>query len=95
MSAALKNESPAATEQFVDQNTNTAIIPSACFLSNQEKSYATTQAQFSLKGHALQRIYRPADNCTLYVVSRWGHSRVFAHWRDVQAFLTQIGGSHA
>jgi len=89
-----KSEWPSGDGQSADQNTNTTIVAPVEFLSNQEKDYATTQAQFALKGHALQRIYRPADNCTLYAVGKWGHSRVFAHWRDVQAFLTQIGGSH-
>ncbi len=74
--------------------TNTTIVAPVEVSSNfQAKDYFTTKARFALKGHALQRIYRPADNCTLYTVGKWGHSRVFASWHDVLSFLTQVGGA--
>jgi len=92
MRAPHKSECQSGDWQDADKNTNTTIVAPACFLSNQKKNYATTKAQFALKGHALQRIYRPDDNSTLYVISQWGHSRVFSHWHDVQGFLIQVGG---
>ena len=93
MSAPHKSECQSGDWQDAEKSSNTTIVAPACFLSNQEKSYASIKARFALKGHTLQRIYRPADDCTLYVVGKWGHSRVFAHWRDVQGFLAQIGGA--
>jgi hypothetical protein len=41
----------------------------------------------------LHRTVRADDGRVHYVASRWGQSRVFAHWNDVLAFLTQIGGA--
>ena len=93
MSALHKSECQSGDWQDANKSTNTTIVAPAEFLSNQAKDYATTQAQFALKGHTLQRIYRPADDCTLYVVCKWGRSRVFAHWHDVQGFLIQVGGT--
>ena len=92
MSALHKSECQSGDWQDADQNTNNTTFAPAESLSNQAKDYAATKAQFLLKGHALQRIYRPADDCTLYVVGKWGHSRVYAHWHDVQGFLIQVGG---
>ncbi len=70
MSALHKSECQSGDWQDAEKNTDSQSIPPACFLSNQAKDYATTQAQFALKGHTLQRIYRPADDCTLYVVGK-------------------------
>lgn len=59
-----------------------------------EKTFATIAAKFALKGHALHRTVRADDGCVHYVASRWGQSRVFAHWNGVYAFLAQIGGAN-
>lgn len=60
--------------------------------STPEKQFSTTQAQFALKGHRLEKDTR--DGKTIYTVSRWGQSRVFSHLHDVQGFLAQIGGAY-
>lgn len=57
-----------------------------------DKTYASTQAAFALRGHALSRTVRADDGAVVYVISRWGMSRTFSHWGDVLAFLAQIGG---
>ena len=86
-----KCESPAATGQNANQtNENVSIIAPA---GKQNKSFATAQAQFALKGHTLQRSIRAYDGRVTYVMGRWGQSRVFTHWNDVQGFLAQIGGA--
>ncbi len=87
-----KSECQSGDWQNADQNTNPTIVAPTEILSNQATNYVTTKAQFLLKGHVLQRIYQPDDDCTLYVVGKWGHSRVFSHWHDVQGFLIQVGG---
>jgi len=48
-------------------------------------------AKFALAGHVLQRHTRAGDDRITYTVSRWDQSRMFSHWHDVLAFLTQIG----
>ncbi len=58
-----------------------------------EKTLATIAAKFALKGHALHRSTRADDRRVTFTISRWNQSRVFAHWHDVLAFLTQIGGA--
>lgn len=57
------------------------------------KTLGTVSAQFAIKGHALRTSTRADDGRTTYTVSRWNQSRVFTHWHDVKAFLTQIGGA--
>ncbi len=57
-----------------------------------EKTIATTAAQFALKGHAL-RVNTRADGTISFIVSRWSQSRHFTDWADVQAFLVQVGGN--
>ena len=59
-----------------------------------EKTFATTAAKFALRGHALHRTVRADDGRVTFICSRWGQSRVFAHWNDVYAFLAQIGGAN-
>lgn len=58
-----------------------------------EKQFPTIAAKFAMKGHALHRSVRADDGRVTFTVSRWNQSRVFAHWHDVLAFLTQIGGA--
>lgn len=57
----------------------------------ESKHFATLQAQFALKGHTLKK--DTSDGKKIYTVSRWGQSRVFSHWHDVQAFFAVIGGA--
>ena len=57
------------------------------------KTLATVAAAFALKGHALRTTTRADDGRITYTVSRWDQSRVFTHWNDVLAFLTQVGGT--
>jgi hypothetical protein len=90
MSAAPKAKCPGGAGQVAEQKTYTLIVPTA---QNLSKQIATLQAQFALCGHILQ--LQKTDECTTYVVSRWGQSRHFAHLNDVQAFLTQVAGSAA
>lgn len=58
-----------------------------------EKTFSTIAAKFALKGHALHRTTRADDGRVTFICTRWGQSRVFAHWNDVCAFLAQIGGT--
>jgi len=90
MSGTHKSECPLAGGQFVDQNTESAIVAPN---GETEKSFATMAAQFAIKGHTLHRSYRADDGRVTYLVGRWGQCRSFNHWHDVQAFLTQIGGA--
>lgn len=57
------------------------------------KTLTSTAAAFALKGHALRTTARADDGRITHTVSRWNQSRAFAHWNDVSAFLTQIGGA--
>ena len=59
-----------------------------------DKTFHTIAAKFALKGHALNRTVRADDGRVTFTVSRWGQSRVFAHWNDALAFLAQIGGAN-
>lgn len=79
-----KAQSPAATGLSADEIQNTASLD--------HKAFHTVAAKFALKGHALHRSVRTGDGSVTFICSRWGQSRVFAHWNDVLAFLTQIGG---
>lgn len=90
MNRAHKNESPAVTVQFVDQKIDTSILTPN---GETQKSFATMAAQFAIAGHTLQKQHRADDGRVTYLVSRWGQSRTFSAWHDVQAFMTQIGGA--
>lgn len=61
------------------------------WVSDGDKTLATLKAQFALRGHTLEVQHR-ADR-PLYIVSRWGQSRTFSHFGDLEAFLRQIGGA--
>lgn len=84
-----KAQSPGATGQSADETKDTAIFALA---EPADKSFATLQAQFAMRGHSLTRSHRADDGRITYTVSRWGQSRAFSHWHDVRAFLVQIGG---
>ena len=56
-----------------------------------QKQFATTQAQFALAGHSLERTTRADDGHVTYTVGRWGQTRTFSHWHDVISFSVQIG----
>ena len=55
------------------------------------KSYSTLQAQFARLGFELKS-KQHLTGLTLFEVSRHGQTRVFSHWGDVGAFLTQLQG---
>ena len=79
-----KAQSPAATGLSANENTSPPSVD--------HKAFHAIAAKFALKGHALHRSVRTGDGRVTFICSRWGQSRVFAHWNDVLAFLTQIGG---
>ena len=54
------------------------------------KTLATLTAQLAIRGYALHQL---ADGSLM--VSRWNLSRPLAGLSADQAFLTQVGGSHA
>ena len=58
-----------------------------------DKTFHTIAAKFALKGHALHRTVRADDGRVTFICSRWGQSRVFAHWNDALAFLAVVGGT--
>ena len=62
----------------------------------QRKAFFTLQAQFARLGFELKSKQHPAG-VTLFEVSRHGQTRVFSHFGDVGAYLTQLqqGGHHA
>ena len=72
--------------------TNSALEADLCMTDT--KRFATLQAQFALHGHTLQALARADDGRVSYTVSRWGQSRSFTHWHDMEGFLAQIGGNH-
>jgi hypothetical protein len=57
----------------------------------QRKAYVTMQAEFARVGFELKSKQHPAG-VTLFEVSRHGQTRIFSHWGDVGAFLTQLQG---
>ncbi len=86
-----------ATPATAQERLNAAILEPAEKLSNKPSAeiYASVQAMFKIHGHVLTRSYRTADDKLSFLVSRWSYCRAFSDWADVQAFLRQIGGSHA
>lgn len=58
-----------------------------------EKLFATLQAEFAIRGHALHRT-NPADGSVSYYAERWGLVRYLHSLDDVGRFLVQIGGRH-
>ncbi|WP_342616573.1 hypothetical protein [Rhodoferax sp. GW822-FHT02A01] len=57
----------------------------------EDKAFATLQAEFALRGHVLNRT--PVPNGThSYFATRWGMARHLADLGAVGAFLKQIGG---
>lgn len=70
-----------------NQKLDSAIIGKA---ADMDKAFATLRAKFALLGHTLTVEQRGGQ--TIYIVGRWGQSRVFAHLHDLRAFYTQIGG---
>lgn len=57
----------------------------------QRKAFVTHQAKFARLGFELNSKQHPAG-VTLFEVSRHGQTRIFSHWGDVGAFLTQLQG---
>lgn len=90
---AMKNASTAATfeasEHKANQQADKRIVQQ---LRPSEKAFATVAAKFALRGHTLAEKVHHGTALRLWEVSRWGQTRVFSHWFDVCAYLTQIGG---
>lgn len=55
----------------------------------QRKAFVTMQAQFARLGFELKSKQHPAG-VTLFEVSRHGQTRIFSHFNDVGAYLTQL-----
>jgi len=51
------------------------------------KAYATLQAAFALLGVSLRRNHRVDDGRISYEARRNGHTRVFTHLHDLQAYF--------
>lgn len=58
------------------------------------KSFITLATEFAMKCVAQFPGFRAHDGRFTFAVIRWAQSSAFADWREVVAFLTQIGGSH-
>lgn len=89
MSAAQKAQSPGGAGQSAEAKTENASVAQEC---PDCKTYASAQAGFAMRGHALNESRRAHDGRRTWTVSRWGHVRHFTHWNDVLAFMAQIGG---
>ncbi len=78
MIAAHKNESPAATGQFVEK-THSGII-------SDDKAFCNLRARFAIAGFA---VHRMADDG--YLVCRWNLSKHCPDVRTLAAFAKQVG----
>lgn len=56
------------------------------------KEFLTLCAKFAICGYQLTELKRPHGQ-TIWSVVRLGQTRVFSHWHDVEAFLTQAAGT--
>lgn len=73
-------------------HTDAAIVaPTAAPVVLTDKEFATLQAAFALRGHALHR-HGGADGATGLYAVRWGLVRHLATADDARQFLAQIGG---
>lgn len=73
-------------------HTDAAIVaPTAAPVVMTGKEFATLQAAFALRGHALHR-HSGADGATGLYAVRWGLVRDLATADDARRFLAQIGG---
>lgn len=89
MSAVQKAQCPGGAGQSAEETSDVAIIALAEKTGNpSDKEFATVQAQFALKGHALVRV---VDS---YAAHKWGLVRYLPTWADVLDFRDQIGGSN-
>ena len=98
MRAPQKSESPAATGQTQNENTNAASISTAVKTGKQaRKDYATLQAQFALLGRVLNRVHRAQSGkiTVFYIVGHHGATRHLNTLFDVAALLVEIGGRRA
>lgn len=85
---AQKTQSPLAGGQSADQNTNTATVAPAQKIGN---NFAILKTKFALAGHTAQRVFMTTGE-TVYIVSRWSMSRVFADLQEVESFLEKVTG---
>lgn len=83
MTAPQKSESPAATGQIAEQNTNTAILNEA---DAERKRFDTMAARAAIMGHTLAKLGSG------YLLSKWGHVRHFVDLDTAEAMLRRIEG---
>lgn len=57
----------------------------------ESKAFATLQARFALRGHALHRVASP-NGPQAFWAERWGLVRYLPSLHDAALFLAQIGG---
>lgn len=70
-----------AIQNGVDSPTTTA----------ENKTFATLQAEFALRGHELHRATGPGGTHAFWA-ERWGLARYLPSLHDAAMFLAQIGG---
>ena len=58
--------------------------------SNLEADYRELQERFTKTGCTLTRSHRAHDGHIIYVVTRFGQSRYYAHLHDVKAHLNAV-----
>lgn len=90
MATAKANAAEIGPSTALRKNETDAAIIAASPPSAQE--LARVRARFALRGHALTRAHH-VDGRVTYAVTLRTYSRAFSHWRDVLAFLDQIGGA--
>lgn len=59
--------------------------------TTESKAFATLQARFALRGHALHRVASPSGTQAFWA-ERWGLVRYLPSLHDAALFLAQIGG---
>ena len=67
-----------------DTNISLAILPPA---DNADQNFKTMQAQAALVGHRLQR------HGSVFLASRWGHTKQLDSLAAVAAWVDHVGGS--
>ncbi len=84
---------PAGSVNYPAGHTDAAILARAGGAGElTDKEFATLQASFALRGHALHRQDGAEGATGLYAV-RWGLVRDLPTPDDARRFLAQIGGS--
>lgn len=94
MSAPYKNESPAVTGQFVNQNAEDTAIIAPAEKIGKPKRVATLCARAALAGVTLNVIENDHGQ-TVYIVSRWAMTRELADLDAVEVWLNRVTGVSA